>query len=107
MQQLRELSRKVLGAGGLQGLLQDVMDVAVATMGADQGTLQLLEGTSLRIAAHRGHTEHFLKFFASAETVASVCREAARRGDRVVVPDVESSELFAGTKSLEVLRAAG
>ena len=107
MEQLRELSRKVLRAGGLEGLLQDVTDVAVATVGADQGTLQLLEGQSLRIVAHRGHKEPFLKFFESAETVASACREAAKSGERVVVPDVEKSELFARTESLAVLRAAG
>jgi PAS domain S-box-containing protein len=107
MQKLRELSRKVLGPGGLDALLQEIMDVAVEIMGANQGTLQLLEGNSLRIAAQRGHTESFLKFFASAETVASSCWEAARRGDRVVVPDVENSELFAGTESLTILRAAG
>jgi PAS domain S-box-containing protein len=107
MRQLRELSRKMLGPGGLQGLLQDVMDVAVATLGADQGTLQLREGESLRIAAHRGHEEPFLKFFQSAETVASACWEAAKRGERVMVPDVETSELFAGTESLAVLRTAG
>jgi PAS domain S-box-containing protein len=107
MQKLRELSRRVLGAGGMEGLLQAVMDVAVATVGADQGTLQLLEGETLRIVAHRGHTSPFLNFFESAETVASACWEAAKHGERVVVSDVEKSELFAGTESLAVLRAAG
>jgi PAS domain S-box-containing protein len=107
MRQLRELSRKVLGAGGLAELLQDVLDAAVATVGADLGTLQLLEGESLRIVAHRGHEPPFLKFFESAEMVASTCWEAAKGGERVMVSDVEKSELFAGTESLAVLRAAG
>lgn len=107
MRELRELSRKVLGAGDLQGLLQDVMDLAIAMVGADQGTLQLLEGTSLRIVAHRGHQAPFLKFFETAETVASTCWEAAKLGERVLVPDVEDSELFAGAEALAVLRAAG
>jgi PAS domain S-box-containing protein len=107
MRQLRELSRKVLGAGGLEELLQDVLDAAVTSVGADQGTLQLLEGKSLRIVAHRGHKAPFLKFFNSAEKVVSACSEAAQGGQRVMVPDVEKSELFAGTKLLAVLRAAG
>jgi PAS domain S-box-containing protein len=107
MQQLRDLSRKVLGAGGLPELLQDVLDAAVASVGADQGTLQLLDGKSLRIVAHRGHKAPFLKFFHSAEKVASACSEAAKGGERVMVPDVEKSALFAGTKLLAVLRAAG
>jgi PAS domain S-box-containing protein len=107
MRQLHELSKKVLGDGGLEGLLQEVMDASVATVGADHGTLQLLEGKSLRSVAYRGHKPPFLKFFDSADTVASTCWEAAKRGERVVVPDVEKSELFAGTESLAVLRAAG
>jgi len=107
MQQLRELSRRVLGAGGLEELLQDVLDAAVEGVGADKGTLQLLEGGSLRIVAHRGHKASFLKFFESADRVASACSEAAKDGERVMVPDVEKSELFAGTKSLAILRAAG
>src|SRR5689334_13901155 len=98
MQQLLDFSRKVLRPGGLEGLLQDVMNVAVVTVGADRGTLQLLEGTSLRIAAHHGHQPSFLKFFESAETVASACWEAAKQGKRVVVADVEKSKLFAGTE---------
>jgi len=104
---MHELSAKVLGAEGLEGLLQEVVDAAVEIVGADQGTLRLLEGDSLRIVAHRGHPAPFLKFLESAQTVASTFREAAKSGERMVVPDVEESELFAGTESLAVLRAAG
>ncbi len=88
-------------------MLQEVIDAAAASVGADQGTLQLLEGRSLRVVAHRGHKTPFLKFHESTETVASPCGHVLRRGDRMVVPDVEKSELFAGTKWLAVLRAAG
>ncbi len=96
-----------MGASGLQGLLQEVVEAAVASVGADQGILQLLEGKSLRIVAQHGHDASFLKFFGSPETIPSLYCQAARRGERVVVPDVEESELFAGTESLPVLRAAG
>lgn len=107
MRHLHRLSRKVLGAEGLQGFLQEAVEATVASVAADRGTLQLLEGKSLRIVAHCGHDTPFLKFFQSAETVASACSEAARSAERVVVPDVEKSDLFAGTESLSVLRAAG
>jgi PAS domain S-box-containing protein len=105
--QMHELSEKVLGAKGIQPLLQDVMDAAVAITKADHGTLQLLDGESLRIVAHCGHQQPFLDFFASAENRASVCGAAVLSGKRVVVPDVEESSLFAGTPSLPVLREAG
>jgi PAS domain S-box-containing protein len=104
---MHALSGRLLEAAGLEPLLQEVMDVAVAIMGAQRGTLQLLEEETLRIAAHHGHQRPFLEFFASAESRASVCGEATKRGERVVVPDVEQSELFAGTPSLAVLSEAG
>jgi PAS domain S-box-containing protein len=104
---IHALSKELLEAGELQPLLQDIMDAAVAIAGAERGTLQLIEGDSLRIVAHHGHQTPFLEFFAFAEGRASVCGEVMKRGERVIVEDVESSPLFAGTPSLPVLRGAG
>ncbi len=104
---MHDLSGRLLGSEGLQPLLQEVMNAAVAIVGAERGTLQLLESDSLRIVAHYGHQQPFLDFFAAAENRTSVCGEAAQRGERVAVPDVETSSLFAGTPSLAVLREAG
>jgi PAS domain S-box-containing protein len=104
---MHALSCRALETGGFEPLLQEVMDAAVAIMGAEKGTFQLLEADSLRIVAHCGHRPEFLEFFAAAENVASVCGEATKRGERVVVADVEESPLFVGTASLPVFRAAG
>ena len=104
---MHALSGRLLETGGIQSLLQEIMDAAVSIVGAEKGTLQLLEGDSLRIVAAHGHRQPFLQFFASAENQASVCGEATRRGERVVVSDVETSSLFIGTPSLAVLREAG
>jgi PAS domain S-box-containing protein len=107
LNRIRTLSERLLDPGGLQPLLQEIMSAAVEIMGAERGTLQLLEGDSLHIVAHYGHQQPFLDFFASAETRASVCGEATWSGERVIVPDVENSLLFAGTPSLQVLKNAG
>lgn len=107
LSRIHALSGKLLGLGGTQSLLQEVMDEAIAIVKAEKGTLQLLEGDSLRIVAHHGHRSAFLEFFASAESSASVCGLALDSGERVVVPDVEASSIFAGTPSLAVLREAG
>ncbi len=104
---MHALSGRLLETGGIQSLLQEIMDAAVSIMGAEKGTLQLLEGDSLRIVADHGHRKPFLQFFAYAENTASVCGEATRRGERVVVSDVETSSLFIGTPSLAILREAG
>ncbi len=104
---MHQLSKSLVETEKHEPLFQEVMDAAVAIVGADNGTLQLLEGESLRIVAHHGHTPAFLKFFASAESRASVCGEASHSGERVIVDDVETSPLFADTESLAVLREAG
>ncbi|MGA2223245.1 MAG: ATP-binding protein, partial [Syntrophobacteraceae bacterium] len=104
---MHELSGRLLEIGGIQSLLQEIMDAAVSVVGAEKGTLQLLESDSLRIVAAHGHKQPFLDFFASAESQASVCGEATRRGERVIVSDVETSSLFIGTPSLAILRGAG
>jgi len=104
---MHDLSVASLGGLGLGPLLQEVMNTAVAIVGAGRGTLQLLEGGSLSMAAQSGHEQPFLEFFGRAENRASSCGEALRCRERVMVPDVEASPLFAGTPSLDVLRKAG
>ena len=104
---MHALSSRLLETGGIQSLLQEIMDSAVLIVGAKMGTLQLLEHDSLRIVAAHGHQQPFLDFFASAESQASVCGEATKRGERVVVSDVEMSSLFMETPSLAILREAG
>jgi PAS domain S-box-containing protein len=104
---MHDLSSKLLDKEGLQPLLQEIMDTAVAIMRADKGTLQFVDSGTLRIVAAYGHQQPFLDFFASAEQQASACGRAMKDRSRVVVPDVEESDLFVGTSSLSVFREAG
>ncbi len=107
MRRLQEISTRLIGAGGLHSLLQEIMNAAVALVDAQLGTLQLVEGDKLRIVAHAGHKQPFLDFFAQAEVRESACGEFVKHGRRVLVEDVEASPTFAGSPSLPVLRAAG
>jgi len=77
-----------LESGELEPLLQRIMDAAIAIMGADRGTLKLVEGDSLLIVAHHGHQQPYLDFFNSAEGRVSVA-EAMKCGERVIIEDVE------------------
>jgi PAS domain S-box-containing protein len=104
---MHEISTRLMDNRGLQPILQEIMDAAVSIMGADKGTLQLLEGNTLRIVAAHSHQQPFLDFFASAEQQVSACGMAMKCTSRVVVPDIETSPLFAGTNSLIVLKEAG
>jgi len=104
---MHALSGKILEVGGIEPLLQEIMDAAVDIMAAERGTLHLLEGNSLRIVAHHGHGRPYLDFFASPENKASICAEAMTRRERIVVPDIEKSPFLEGTASLDIMRGAG
>lgn len=103
MRRLQEISTRLIGAGGLESLLQEIVNAAVALVNAQMGTLQLVEGDKLHIVAHAGRQQPFLE----AELRESVCGESMKRRTRVLVEDVEASPIFARSPSLPVLRAAG
>src|SRR5262249_251327 len=76
-----------------------ILDAAIAFTRADRGNIQVLErdDASLRLIAHRGFEEPFLRHFASVgHDDAAACGEAMRKGERVVIEDVAHSALFAG-----------
>jgi len=104
---MHELAGKRVESGRLQPVLDDIVEHGVAILSAQQGTLQILQKNGLKIVADRGHDQRFKEFFSASEKVASSCGEAIKRGDRVIVEDVEQSPVFAGTPSLAVMRQAG
>ena len=107
---LNQLSNRLVREGSDHDRnLNAVVDTAIAITGADKGNLQLLDSTTgaLTIAAQCGFEEPFLKFFASVRNDASACATAMRSGERVIVEDVQQSEIFAGQPSKDVLIDAG
>ena len=107
---LNQLSNRLVREGSDHDRnLNAVVDTAIAITGADKGNLQLLDSTTgaLTIAAQCGFEEPFLKFFASVRNDASACATAMRSGERVIVEDVQESEIFAGQLSKDVLIDAG
>ena len=90
--------------------LSAVVDAATAITGAPRGNLQLVEPRSgmLTIAAQKGFTSQFLKFFAKVTEDAPVTAAAAMRmRQRVLVEDVTRSDIFYDETSIKVLIAAG
>jgi PAS domain S-box-containing protein len=104
---MHALSARLLDDGGLQPLLQEIMETAVALMGAEQGTLQLLENGALRVAAHHDHKRSFLESFTAEQLQSVGCVESLGIGQRIVISDVEKSSELAGTPELRKLRKAG
>jgi GAF domain/Domain of unknown function (DUF4118) len=90
--------------------LDAILVAAIELAGEGKGNIQVLDRATghLRIAAHRGFSDEFLDFFKVLQhDTAASCGHAQRTGARVIVPDVEQSPIFAGTRSLDVLLRAG
>jgi len=95
--------------GNLNECLHAVLDAAIAMSRAAKGNIQLRfsELGALTIAAQRGFASDFLNFFAFVRDDASACSLAMRSGERVIVEDALTSDIFAGQPSCDALLGAG
>lgn len=83
------------------------LDAALRATGADMGNVQLVSPEGLRIVAQRGFEAPFLDYFARVvPELPSSCGAALKHCARVVVPEVESHPIFAGTQAAEVMAQA-
>src|SRR5262249_34257704 len=89
--------------------LHAILATAILLTQADKGNVRLVDSGNgaPRIVAQRGFEGPFLDFFSEVHETASACSSALRSTERVIIEDVTISEIFAGTPSLEVLRASG
>lgn len=85
--------------------IETSLDAALRATGADMGNVQLLYPDGLRIVAQRGFRQPFLEFFARVNHEGS-CGAAKQEGRRVVVADVSSDPIFAGTVAAEIMAQA-
>jgi PAS domain S-box-containing protein len=82
------------------------LDAAIVIAGAQKGNIQLPDPSSgfLRIVAQRGFKEPFLNFFENVGNGdPSACAAALESGERVIVEDVLTSEVFVGHPSQKLL----
>jgi hypothetical protein len=110
MTMLREVDSLCAREGkNLDKCLHEILDVGIAIAGADKGNIQLIEPDAvvLTIAAQRGFGPEFLKNFEKVRDGPSACDAAMRSGERLVVEEVTTSEIFAGQPSMNVLVRAG
>ena len=92
---LNESSSRLWRSRTLQEGLDAMLAAVIELLGADKGTVQLLEGSGkdgvLRIAAQRGFQPDFLEHFreVSADDDCA-CGKALRSGQRIIIEDVEA-----------------
>ena len=110
MARLNAIGQLCLRSGKeIDGVLGEVVETAVFLTGADKGNLQLFDAAcdGLKLVAHRGFKDPFLKFFHVVTIQAAVCELAMRSRRRVIVPDITKSEVLVGSSSLQILLEAG
>jgi GAF domain-containing protein len=109
-QRLEGILKRLPQVDDIDGLLHEVLDVAIEGAGADMGTLQRFDASDdcLRIVASRGFPDQFLKYFEIVRRdTNTTCAAALKRRMRVIVDDVSTSYLFVGTPEIDVMRKVG
>ncbi|HEY6339885.1 MAG TPA: PAS domain S-box protein [Bryobacteraceae bacterium] len=107
MKRLQRISTRMMEAKNVPRLLDEILAAGIEITGADMGNIQLLEDGVLKIAAQRGFEPPFLEFFNSVHGGDTACGMALELRERVIVEDVASSPIFAGTPGLAVMLGAG
>jgi PAS domain S-box-containing protein len=88
---LHALSIRLLAADNLTTALQDVLENAIVTVGADFGNIQLYNAKieALEIVAQRGFRQDFLEYFRTVRIdEGSACAQAMQNGQRIIIEDV-------------------
>lgn len=106
---LHDLSALLVRERQVDRLLSEILDTAIAVGSADFGTIQLLDSTTgrLKIVAHRGFPQWWLDFWESVTEGHGSCGTALLLGKRIIIDDVEDSEVYAEEATREAQRRAG
>jgi PAS domain S-box-containing protein len=97
MTRLHALSTRLLPADNLGAALDDLLENAILTSGADLGNIQLYnpQTGALEIVAQRGFRQDFLDYFRTVRVdEGSACAQAMERGERIVIEDVTLDAAF-------------
>lgn len=93
---LRPMIRRLVRNSDFEGLIQTVLDDAIALLGAEYGNVQLPIGDELAIVAQRGLPLDFLKaFWRVKKDDGSACSRALQHRAPVTIPDIDKDADFA------------
>ncbi|MFZ2855410.1 MAG: ATP-binding protein, partial [Rhodocyclaceae bacterium] len=102
LKRLHELSSRLLAENDPAALLHEVLQAAMALLGATKGKLQLYDPreNALRIVAQIGFNQDFVDTFKSVQPFVAICGTAMGMQQRVVVEDILSDPRFADDREL-------
>jgi PAS domain S-box-containing protein len=109
MRRLNEIGTLCATHGdNLSGCLNEILRVAIEISGADKGSIQLFEAKSnaLTLVSHSGFDEQFLEAFAQLNDSAPTCGMVMQSQQRVIVENINESEIFADKPSVALMREA-
>jgi PAS domain S-box-containing protein len=109
MRRLNEIGAHCAQAGNdIAGCLDQILSVAIEISGADKGNLQLLdtETGTLNLATQSGFDDPFVEFFESVASTDTACGVALLSKERVIVENVNESEIYADKPTLTAMREA-
>lgn len=93
---LRHMTKRLVHNRHFEGVVQTILDDAIALLGAEYGNIQLPIGAELAIAAQRGLSAEFLKaFWRVNKDDGSACGRALAVRHPVIIPDIEKDGGFA------------
>ena len=107
---LSVMSTVVVEPGDLQAFCGRVIDAAAQLLHADFASIQTTVPAkpALQLIAARGFVPEATAFWQRVDAgSSSSCGQALRRGQRIIVPDVERNEFLAGTDDLRHMRLCG
>ncbi len=108
--QLQKISGQLLQEDDVDALYEQILEAAISLMRSEMGSIQMLypERNELRLLAWRGFDPASADFWEWVKVdSASTCGVALTTGERVITPDVETSEFMAGTDDLDFYRLSG
>jgi PAS domain S-box-containing protein len=97
LERMSEWSTRLWRSETLAEGLHIILAANIELLSADKGNVQLLEenGSTLQIAAQRGFEPDFTDHFVAVTSDdTSICGRALRRGERVIVEDIERDPDF-------------
>jgi PAS domain S-box-containing protein len=98
MRRLHQLVGRLLNKSDTRAVLEEILDASIAICGTDRGSLQMIDpltGT-MRMVAARGFSPQFVECFAQLDADnGTASGRAVRRGERVVIEDVEQDAGYA------------
>lgn len=108
MRRLNEIGARCAKDGDdVKSCLEEILSVAIEITGADKGNIQLLsqDSDALILMTQIGFEEP-LELFECSNNGDSACGVALQSKQRVVVENINQSEIYAGKPSLEAMRHA-